>query len=423
MSAHNSQHPITSRHRTAFSHRPAHVSLAMDSLAAITWTPGGYHTSFLGRMFRPIGAATMVAMFSRPGFDHHVVHLHGYTAEIGQNGYLIGGAPRNVFAYDFAEVPRFDAPNHVINPRRNPALGFLGLEMDGVRRKVIRNKLEPDDYLVAPMVYLGFRQDSVPDMEDTPMLRARVARNMQRHVGEIDQMSTDARNVFMAEEWPRCVIPPGKDGNDTRLFLLNADLCPSAVSWADQIFERFDELCGAELYNPAKYLLKPERAVRNPAKKVAQALSIKLPLSDGLVDGVDQGMILAKGMREALGPDSHLVSEDDLVLMALDPNQTYFVPEGVRDLAELSDDTLVSLMRHVGGRYAEACTDQDLLYAGRHPNQPLYASGLCSIQVLRVDPAALQQSLWFGPERMGNRRITIDAFSIREGWRDTWAGI
>lgn len=440
------QHPITARHRAAFSRRPESVSRSMDSLAAITWTPGGYHTSFLGRMFRPIGTATMVSMFSHPGVNSHVVHLNGYTAEICADGYLLGGPDRNVFAYDFTEAPRFNAPNFVINPRRNPALGYLGLEMDGVRRKYVRNKLVPEDHLVAPSVYLGFKADAIPDMEDTPMLRARVARNMRRHIGEVDQMDEATRTAFLVEEWPRCVIPPGVDGNNTKFHLINAELCVRAVNWAEQIFERFTELCGAELFNPVRELLNPERGLQNPVREVAAELGIQLPLPDSMVYGddrerllaraaacgihfpasketlgLDQGLLLEKALRQRLADLTHLVSDYDVVQMVLNPTQRYYVPEGVQDLTAVSDDDLVSLMRDVAGRYADACTDEDLLHAGRHPNQPLFASGLCSIQVLRVDPTNLQQSLQFGPERMYNRRVMVDACSIRKSWADTWA--
>ena len=413
-------HPITVRHRTNFKNRPENVSRDMDNLVAITWVPGGYFTSFLGRMFRPIGAAAMVTMFSHPGRDHHVVHLHGYPSEISSDGYHVGGASRNVFAYDFAEVPRLNAPNHVVNPKRNPALGYLGLEMDGVRRKYVKNRLRPESTLVAPTVYLGFAREAVPDMEDTPMLRARVARNLQRTVADLSQMEPDVLQVFLQEEWPRCVIAPGVDGNHTQLWLINAELCVQSVSWAEQVYERFDELCGAELFNPVRYLLKPERTIKNPVKKVAQELGISLPLPDGKVDGIDQGVLLGKYVRKALGPASALVSDNDLVCMVLAPEQRNYVPEGLNDLSAVSDAELVSLMRYVGGRYAEACTDADLLHAGRHPNQPLFASGLCSIQVLRADPSNLQESLQFGPDRVGGRRITVDAYSMRPAWEAAW---
>lgn len=440
------QHPITARHRAAFSRRPESVRRSMDSLAAITWTPGGYHTSFLGRMFRPIGTATMVSMFSHPGVNNHVVHLNGYTAEIGADGYLLGGPDRNVFAYDFTESPRFNAPNFVINPKRNPALGYLGLELDGVRRKYVRNKLMPEDHLVAPSVYLGFAQDAIPDMEDTPMLRARVARNMRRHVGEVDQMDEATRNAFLVDEWPRCVIPPGVDGNNTKFHLINAELCVRAVNWAEQIFERFTELCGVELFNPVRELLNPDRGLENPVREIATSLGIPLPLPDSMAYGdekerlvaraakhgihfpvptetlgLDQGLLLEKAIRHSLADLNHLVSDYDIVQMVLNPTQRFYVPEGVKDLAKVPDDDLVLLMRDVAGRYADACTDEDLLHAGRHPNQPLFASGLCSIQVLRVDPANLQQSLQFGPERMHNRRVMVDAYGIRKAWADTWA--
>ena len=415
-------HPISNRQFKQIICRTRALAEAMVGLVSVSWRPGDQSGSFLGKVFRPLGSPLLVVQHSEfvqiKGRPRERVHLLGYKAEIDPfNGDVyFGGEDRNVFAYDFGLRPHVGAKGRILDPKKNPSLGYLGLEMDKIRQNYAERSFSASALPLLPRVYLGFSEDRLPTYEDTPMLRARVAKHMRKHVVELESMGDEALQPFLQAEWSDCFVKPGEGGNDTHLHLINHELC-SKVSQALRIYECFDELLGAEIYNPARELISPRKAIANPTVKVAKKLGVDVDLAcTGSADeDAEAGIKLEKGVRESLGANGHLFSTDDIVNMLLNPGQP-MVPSGLNDLKDLGDENIVELMKEAVGRHSDACTDEDLIEAAHNPGKALYARGLCGVSVCRFDVANRADALKFGPEKLKRQRTHVDLAGMKPYW-------
>lgn len=421
-------HPVSSRHFRQVICRAQGMALVMESLLGLTWRPGDKSGSFR-QAFRPLGSPLMVVQHSRKPDGpngRERINLLGYKAEIDPKTSTVhyGGADRNTFAYDFGLRPHPGAKGRILDPAKNPSLGFLGLEIDKVRQKYAERAFAVPSVPVLPHVFLGFSVGHLPGWEDTPMLRARVAERLRKPVGEINAMGIETLKPLFEQEWETCFVRPGEDDNDTRLVLINHGLC-KRVGQALRIYEDFRELLGAQVHNPARDLLSPGHRgqrdaarITNPTKRVAAKLGINLQQAlTGDNPGDDEvGITLEKAVQEALGNHLYLCSHDDVVHMVTNPDDETIIPSGANSLAEIPEKALLSLMREAAGRHAESCTDEDLLVAANRPNEMLFARWLANIQVVRFDAANAEETLVYGPERLGRDRVTADFVGVRPYW-------
>jgi hypothetical protein len=186
----------------------------------------------------------------------------------------------------------------------------------------------------------------------------------------------------------------------------------------------FEEMMGAELFNPVRKLLPAidhgrRTTIRNPAVHVLEAAGYDpakmSEWAEGLGEaGQDQ---LVKKMRTALGAVACLFSDDDIVEFIGDYNVTIVPPTVTNPLREYGEEKTLRLMRHHCGRYSECCRDEDLLAAAQHPNRPLFAAGLVRVQVLYA-PSRISTYYTFDPGSLGLDRVNADFFSIRPWWRN-----
>lgn len=415
-------HPISDRHFRQVVCRPTKVSDAMMSLLILSWRPGDQSGSFLHQTLRPFASPLLVVVHYEyaitKGRARTKVNLLGYKTEVNHvtGEVYFGGPDRNVFSYDFGLRPHIGAKGRILDPRRNPSLGYLGLEMDRIAQNYAERSYSASAIPVLPTIYLGFNDDKLPAYEDTPGLRARVAHHMHRSLADIDAMGGDALKPFLEAEWDGCFVKPGEAFNDSTLHLISHELC-TRVHQSLRMFECYEELLGAEIYNPAMELLNPRDAIANPTIRVAEALGIDITQATrGDEDGDDElGITLEKGVREALGWHASLCSEEDVIDMLMSPEEP-IVPSGLNDLTDLDERNTVELMRIAVGRHADACADEDLVAAARRPSKPLYARGLCGVQVLRFDPANRPESLQFGHAELDRQRTQVDVGSTRHYW-------
>jgi hypothetical protein len=435
-----SKHPISAKHFKQITTRDKNLAERMTRLVGLTWRPGDNSSSFLGKVFRPVGSPLLIAQHSEMVKSRTKVReritLSGYKTEIDPHQCTVhyGGADRNVFCYDFGLRPHVGAKGKIMDPNRNGSLGYVGLEIDKVRQNFAGKSFTPRVAPILPRIYLAFATDRRPNCVDSVMLRARVAKHMHRTTDDVNRMDAMMLRPLLEAEWGSCFLKPGEQENNTNLDLINIEFCMPlgdmppgttppvtaervSVTQALRVFENFEELLGAEIYNPARDLISPTRPIKNPTHKVLKQLGIKhfAAVHGDRPGDEDKGIALEKGVREALGPLRAMCSDEDVLNLILNPNMS-FIPSGLNDLTKLPEEQVIELMRASAGRYAEACTDEDLLAAGLSPNKLLYAKGLCGITVVRFDPARKPASLQFGPEALKRQRTHVDLYGVKPYW-------
>jgi hypothetical protein len=409
----------------------------MESVWAITWRPGDKTDSFLGKAMRPRTSPVCITQSSEVvqpsekakkrnsrGKQRECIHFNGYLAQVNPiTGDLVfGGETANCFAYDFGMRPHPQAVGRIIDVETNPALVYTGLEMHKLRQRAVYRNYQLPTKPRLPECYLGFHENRLPDMEDTPALRQRVARSMRKPIEALETMGDEMLQPFLRAEWASCFRMPAHPDNDTGLCLISHQLC-SQFTQALRDYLCFSELMGAEMFNPVRNLLpavNPGRQVTiaNPAKQILQKAGYDPAKIDEWAEELsEKGQAkLVKQMRTALG-DLHTLFTDDDIVGFIGDHQTAIVPPVVKEpLVEYGEETTLRLMRHHCGRYSDCCQDSDLLEAARAPNRPLYAAGLVRVQTLYA-PKRLDVYYTFSPSDLGLQRVQADFLSIRPWWR------
>lgn len=436
MTTKRSKHQLSKKHHQQVIKRSHSVVEAMSSLLALTWRPGDQSGSFLSKMFRPLGSPLMVVQHSglvedmrhnegrgkRKAIKREQIALFGYKSEIDPStgDVYFGGPQRNVFAYDFGLTPHVGASSRILDPKRNPSMTQLGLELDAIRQKYAERSFLPAERPRMPRIFLGFQSNKLPPFEDSPMLRHRAARRLRKSVQEINAMPDDAREKVLRQEWKKAFVHPGRGDNTTHLCLINQEMC-NRIRMSILTYENFSELCGAELHNPVQDLISPQAAIENPTFKVANKLKIdvhKAVNGDRERDAED-GQKLEQGVKEALGHRAMLCSMDDIVHMLQNPRQQ-IVPAGANDIASLPDRVVIELMREAADHFGECCTDAALLQAAHNPNEKLFAAGVCNAQIIRFDPMHRQDQLIFDATVMRREHTYADFVSVSPKWANDW---
>lgn len=379
---------------------------------AITWRPGPYHEGAVGNFDTAVKPRTAPVVITQCTTDIYKVRGR-QRAKIAFNGYLtkydpstagihIGGPTANCFAYDFGLRPHAGAWGRVLDHEKNPDLVRLGLEMFRIRQATARKNYVLPTVPKLPKCYLGYTPP-LPEMQDSPALRKRVASTLRKPVEYVDAMSEEERDPLLRAEWSSCFTAPQDNG--TRFYLINQQLCsvPPTAEFLD-----FEDLLGVELYNPASRFNRV-RSVPNPATSVLKAAGLSDPdWSESVTEELEKELLTQ--MRAALHPaDATIVDDDALRGALLDTEKPLPIPHPV-DLPDLlgSEKAVVDYMRRHAGRYGNCCIEEDLIRAAENPTQPLYAARLCRVQVLQS-----QDDLVFSEEDLGLQRVTADFTNTR----------
>lgn len=430
------EHFLSDRHFRRVICCPNDVQRRMANVWAVTWRPGDKTGSFLDKSLRPRTSPVCIVQSSeviepgkrrRGGKSRQREHIHfnGYSTQVNpsRGTVVFGGETANCFAYDFGMRPHPGAKRRIIDVEANPALVYVGLEMHKLRQRAVYRNYQLEVVPRLPTCYLGFYEDRLPEMEDTPALRRRVTHTLRKPIAVVEAMDDDVLQPLLRAEWQSCFLPPTHPINDTGLCLISHQLC-SQFNQSSRDYLGFEEMMGAELFNPIRKLLPAINhgrrvTIRNPAVHVLEAAGYDPAKMSEWADDLDEAGAeqLVKKMRTALGAVACLFSDDNIVEFIGDYNVTIVPPTVTNPLREYGEEKTLRLMRHHCGRYSECCRDEDLLAAAQHPNRPLFAAGLVQVQVLYA-PSRISTYYTFDPESLGLDRVNADFFSIRPWWKN-----
>ena len=436
-----SRHPLNTRHFRQVGCRPKNQLRGLLNVWACTWRPGGRVNSFLNNHFRPLGSPLMMVQSSITiDGQNEIIPLFGVAAQIDpKNGDVHYSDVK--LRHRFDKRPFAGARGAVLDPRdeKDPTVRRqdrpnstwvqTALEADRCRTKACDRRFRLESVPHLPEFYLGFNKPEAAKFEITETLKKRVYRalgesgeNMPRE--RFAAMEPTMQESLLRAEWPSAFVKPGENGNDTGLYLLDQTMC-SHVGSSARAFEYFGRLVGTEVWNPVRDLM-PYR-IENPA--YAAANSIGLNLDESLTMVADESLPvevreqreaavvgLIPVMRKMLGPQSVLFTDDDLSHAVCQPGQQ-LIGSCEHPLEKLGHAEGIAVVRSMMRPHlSECCSDEDIAKAVAEPARPLYASGLCTVQVLHRDPSADPAEFFkFDPERLGRPRTHANLWANLEG--------
>lgn len=437
---HKAWNPLAKRHFKQIFHRPDALKRDLCSVWGLTWRPGGKKSSFIGDLYRPLGAATMMAQASyRLEDGREGIALAGVTAQIDPTSLVVSYDDIRL-SHDLHRVPFEGARGTILDPgperrgtRGNASWVELALDLDLLRKRAVLQRFRLSAIPTLPRFYLGYVSPERVVFAETPELRRRAAASIcvewegrsleelgrlpdaikQKQLAAFAQLSPEDQDSTMRAMWRSAFISPADPENCTGLWLLPHGLV-TEMTGVLRVFEYFGDLVGARVFNPTRFLV-PEQ-VLNPAREVAAAHGVDLiadlaclaTTTEGLDEyrAVEERIVsLLPAYRQKLKA-SESISDQDL-LAGLCQHDEFVVT--VPPLQALPDRQQVATMRAQLRPYiSDCCTDEDILAAVRNPHGPLIATGLCRAQVLRRDPSRpLSESLRFTGSALGLDRVEV----------------
>jgi hypothetical protein len=234
---------------------------------------------------------------------------------------------------------------------------------------------------------------------------------LDSRLAAFDALSDEEQDRRLREAWETAFIPPDGPGNGTGLWLLPHELSSNVYSCV-RIFECFDDLLSAPLFNPARKL--GAKIVDNPAIDVAKDsgidLSRDLESISSTAEGspelaaVEQRLIsLIPAYRQRIKA-SAAITDQDLLSAICHFEEPVMAEPGLGSLSD--QDTICAMRVGLKEHVRECCSDDDLLAAARNPNGPLFASGLCRVQTLHREVGRpLMTALNFLPSDLNRERV------------------
>lgn len=408
-----SQNPVAERFTKTVVFTSGERHDRMRRLLGLTWRPGDNTSHFIGKHLRPAGAAVLITMryetgAMRPGAKpQRRIPLLGFKGAPRPDGSL---DYENVFIYDGKRRPEAGARGRVVDPVRNPTILETAMAIHRACDKKADQTFKLPIVPEFPRVMLGFAPTHLPEYEETPRLRHLVAESLGVPVGRLGTKDPTLLKRQMHDVWQSSILLPEQNGNDTGLALIDAELCSSARS-SLRMFEDFSHLVGVHTWNPAREVLAPTR--RNPAAGILKAYGVSVATSEDIAAiPMETFEKMVVDMRRHLGGGSELFTNNDLECGLLQPNKqvTSSIENPEQAIAAIGEDQVVIAMRELlQPLMSEGATREDLLAAARNPENPLYCSGACRVQVVYQQALEPQQALCFGPDILG-RRITANLF-------------
>ncbi len=380
------------RHFGQIVHRSTDHHYDLQSVYAITFRPGDRSGSFLGKRFRLAGVAPLIALSYENTDDHGRKRMpfRSYKMDFqldGTGSYGVHGG--DCFYFDGANSLRTGARGRQLDPLRNPTLAELLLRMDGACTKRL-GKLNLPYIPKFPKIVLGFAPNQLPQFEDSPALRRLAARQIGVRVDRLGCNGDLLLERLLHDVWERQFTLPHDLGNDTGMALLDAELC-SQVRSSLRVFEDFSELVGDYTWNPAREVTPFQSPNPAPAVLTEFGVDTEKDFCQQIPGQVVDAMVAR--MRELLGENSGQFTDEEIMDGLVSPS----------DPVSAWTAALPRLRAKLTPAVAEATTDEDLLKAARNPAEPLFASGLCKIQVLRRRALGQAWDLFFSSEDLGRR--------------------
>jgi hypothetical protein len=429
-------HPLSKRHFAQIVHRSPSVRRLMFPIWAITWRPGDRNGNFLGRAYRALGSATMMAQMSYARPDgREAIGLFGIAARIEPATAAVAYDDVRL-SHDFHRVPFLGARGKILDPSDDGGHGNgswvrLALDVDRLRNRAQNNHYRLPATPQLPQIFLGYSGREAVKFRETPELRKRAAELLEvswagnalgdlacrkAEVAETQmqafaELSADAQKDLMRTAWEASLVSPAALDNNTGLWLLPQELATD-VYGAVRVFEFFGDLVGAEVFNPVRRF--SGKAVANPAVALASAKGFDLvadleaiaSIAEGTPEfqAVEQRLIeLVPSVRKAAGV-SHLISDQEVLNAICQPDR----PVAIEPLLDgLTEQQQIELLRAtLAAHISDATLDSDILEAIRNPHAPLFVAGLCRVQVLhRSVRVPLREALYFSASSLGRDRV------------------
>ncbi len=429
-------HPLSKRHFAQIVHRSPSIRRLMFPIWAITWRPGDRNGNFLGRAYRALGSSTMMMQLSYPRPDgREAIGLFGIAARIEPATAAVAYDELRL-SHDFHRVPFLGARGKILDPRDDGGHGNgswvrLALDVDRLRERAQTNHYRLPATPRLPQIFLGYSSPEAVKFRESAELRRRAAElldvswagnalnDLLSRKAEIAEarmqmfagLSVDAQKELMRKAWEASLVSPTALDNNTALWLCPQELATD-VYGSVRVFEFFGDLVGAEVFNPVRRMTG--KVVSNPAAELAAARGFDLVADLATIANIAEGtaefqsveeriLELVPAVRKAAGV-SHLISDQDLLDAICQPNQ----PLSIEPLLDgLSEQQQIELFRGtLSAHISDATLDCDILEAIRNPHAPLYAAGLCRVQVLhrnlRVPP---REALFFSASSLGRDRV------------------
>jgi hypothetical protein len=436
----NCSHPLTDRHLRQVVRRSRTIRGRMPRIWAITWRPGDRTGSFLGKTVRPLGSPVMMVQASYPREDgREGIGLFGIAARVDPVDASVCYDDLRL-NHHFHRVPFVGARGSILDPtndghgRGNGSWLQLALDVDRIRLRAAGGSFLLPTVPTLPRIYFGYGRKEAAKFEVTPALRRQAAASMdlpwttlavtdlRRLEDEMaaardvafEALPQETRQAKFMEAWDAAFVPPGHSTNNTGQWLLPHEFCTDVFS-AVRIFECFDDLVGATLFNPARTL--NGTSVPNPAIEIAKEAGIDLvgdlsSLSPEYSEIEQRLIALIPTYRQRIRASAS-ISDQDLLCAICHYEQPVAIEPKLQDLSENEQLRLMRLT--VKPHISECCSDEDLLSAIRNPNGPLFASGLCRVQTLHRDVRQpVGAALSFSPKDLGRERV--QALLWHEEW-------
>lgn len=430
--------PLSKRHFSQIVRRSPSIRRLMFPIWAIAWRPGDRNGNFLGRTYRALGSATMMCQVSYPRDDgREAVGLFGIAARVEPGTAAVSYDEVRLY-HDFHRVPFPGARGKILDPGEDRDGGHgnaswvrLALDVDRLRSRAQDNHYRLPATPRLPQIFLGYGSREAVKFRETTELRKRAAEllevswagstlgdlacrkaeiagaQMQAFAG----LSVEAQKELMRKVWEASLVSPADLDNNTGLWLLPQELATDVYGTV-RVFESFGDLVGAEVFNPVRRMTG--KVVANPAVDLAIAKGFDLvadletianiPEGAPEFQSVEQRLVeLVPVVRKAAGV-SHLISDQDVLNAICQPDQ----PLAIEPLLEgLSEQQQIELFRAtLAAHISDATLDCDILEAIRNPHGPLYAAGLCQVQVLhRNIRVPLREALFFSASSLGRDRV------------------
>jgi len=357
-----------------------------SGLFALTFRPGDRTPSFYGKALRPFGSAVGVVLtYDEDGTG---IKVAGFRGRVAPNGYVRYGSFGNrEFQYEARRLVRGGRGQLPI--ASNPSLAELTLRMDTAVTRRIDHRLQ--QVPVLPRVMLGFAPDRLPEYEDTPGLRRFAAVQIGITLEHLNSNPPELVAHLLRGIWEGCVHEVGVNPS-TGLVMIDAEICAENARWY-QAFEDFSGLVGDWTWNPVRELDLPR--LPNPAYELLYRYGIEPGAGFEQEIPAERLTALIADFRVGMEPQLGRLDEEDVLDSLVTPDEPV-----------ISATAAVPAMRKLLTDYWNGCaTDQDLRQAARRPQEPLFASGACRVQVLRQ--RKVQEPLRFTDEEV-HRRLEID---------------
>lgn len=369
----NAARKLIGKHRTQIAVPPQYPELA--DVYAITFLPGRGVSHFGNGLLRRIGSTLMVVLSyeePRPAKpDRLTMPLRGFRGQAYRDGSVrYGGEAGCSFCFEGSLSPRPNAKGQALSATRSP--GLVDLRLDQACKVRIRGGHSMGSIPQLPRILLGFAPDQPPEFEDSIVLRRKAARRLGITVEQLAMNDPVLQERLLRDVWERQLIAPHTGNNPTDVLLVDAELCTQGGS-SLMIYEDFRGLVGVDVWNPARGMTF--LTVENPAREILRRFDVDVSqnFNQQFPDGFVEKLELA--MREAVGHMQVHFSLEEVLDAITNPHLPLVGYEA----------SLLALRSKLSQHISACCTDEDLLWAARHTDQPLLASKAGKIQVLSKD--------------------------------------